>query len=374
MQKYLELCERWWQTWLEGKPMVSPAIASRFDLNAAPEPYLQFGSGDRPLIVLTTNPGGTMPHQLRDEVLGGQGVINKSMTYAKASVALAAFYSTHLTGPARQRIGAFQSVAGASDHTHVLQLECIPWHSSKLPDKSDLPDLFQADIALAEYSAALAEVLQAAAVLVISAVSSRADLSSPKLPLSPWLAWQRDLVGLNPDRAEMIPLIRKGEKVTSAALVDRSGASPKALVLMQGGNHLPGEIGREPLARALRPTDGGSSASLYDYNDFLSAKLHLPVLNEEQFWSQFPRDPAAFREQVRGLEVRLEGICDHATIQQVHAQRGGGDDDTKSWDALLPSPPPGYFWMDWRGGVIMPNYRHWVLWNNEFLYPPPRPE
>lgn len=63
------------------------------------------------------------------------------------------------------------------------------------------------------------------------------------------------VVGLtrgNPARAEVVPLVEKQEKVTCAALVTAN--PPKAVVLMMGGNHLPGESGLRLLSAALRST------------------------------------------------------------------------------------------------------------------------
>jgi hypothetical protein len=253
MQSYLNLCERWWQDWLSGTPIASAAVRSRFDLDAAPEPYLPFEPGHNPLVVLTTNPGATMPHQRREQIIGGQSVVSPSMRYAEAAEALSRFYVEHLSGPAARRISAQRTLATASGYTGVLQVECCPWHSPELPGKNAFVDLLNADVALTEYTQILHAFLASHPVLAISAVSSRDSLASSSLPLSPWLAWQRDLIGLRQSHAELVPLVRKGERVTSAALVDRSGPAVKALVLMQGSNQLPGAEGRAILAPALAP-------------------------------------------------------------------------------------------------------------------------
>jgi hypothetical protein len=136
-------------------------------------------------------------------------------------------------------------------YSGVFQVECCPWHSARTPGKAEIVKLLAADASLSQYVQALSAFMAPRPVLVISAVSSRADLSTPDLPLSPWLQWQRDLIGLRQADAEMVPLVWKGERVTSAALVDRTGAAVKVLLLMQGGNHLPGPHGRAILAAAL---------------------------------------------------------------------------------------------------------------------------
>jgi hypothetical protein len=251
MIPYLELCERWWQSWLAGEARASAQIRARYDLDAAPEPYIPFKPGENPLVVLTTNPGATMPHQLRDRILAGQSVLTPTMRYAEAADALSRFYVANLTGAAALRIAAQRALASKVGYTGVFQVECCPWHSAQTPGKAEIVKLLTADAVLSEYIQALSGFMAPRSVLVISAVSSRADLSTPDLPLSPWLQWQRDLIGMRQSDAEMVPLVWKGERVTSAALVDRTGAAVKVLLLMQGGNHLPGPHGRAILAAAL---------------------------------------------------------------------------------------------------------------------------
>jgi hypothetical protein len=173
------------------------------------------------------------------------------MRYAEAAEALSRFYVAKLTGAAAHRIAAQRALALKAGYTGVFQVECCPWHSAQTPGKAEIVKLLAADAALSEYIQALSGFMAPRSVLVISAVSSRADLSTPDLPLSPWLQWQRDLVGLRQSDAEMVPLVWKGERVTSAALIDRTGAAVKVLLLMQGGNHLPGPDGRAILVDAL---------------------------------------------------------------------------------------------------------------------------
>jgi hypothetical protein len=248
---FFSLCERWWQSWLAEMPGASEGVRSRFDLNAAPEPYLPFEPGAGPLVVLTTNPGATMPHQHREQIMRGQSVVTPSMSYAEAADALSRFYVEHLSGAAAQRIAGQRAVATEAGYTGVLQVESCPWHSPKLPDKTTFIKLLAADTELAEYTQELHAFLEPRPVIAISAVSSRASLASSDIPLSPWLAWQRDLIGLRQPYAEMVPLVWKGPRITAAALVERRGGGVKALVLMQGGNHLPGANGRATLASAL---------------------------------------------------------------------------------------------------------------------------
>src|SRR5690349_3636766 len=82
---YLSFCESLWRDWLKGTPEVSPFVRSRFDLDAAPEPYLQFQSQESPLVALTTNPGATMPHQMRKNIQKARGVIRCTMSYKQVA-------------------------------------------------------------------------------------------------------------------------------------------------------------------------------------------------------------------------------------------------------------------------------------------------
>jgi hypothetical protein len=88
-------------------------------------------------------------------------------------------------------------------------------------------------------------------------VSSRASLKHDSIRLTPWLQRKAELAGLAPDEAGFVPLVAKRATTTSAALISRNNGVPKALVLMMGGNHLPGDEGLRALARALgRRRDG----------------------------------------------------------------------------------------------------------------------
>src|SRR5437588_3696431 len=66
-------CENLWRDWLTGNLEATPSVGSIFDLSAAPEPYLIFGQALNPFVVLTTNPGRVMDHQLLATVLRGNG-------------------------------------------------------------------------------------------------------------------------------------------------------------------------------------------------------------------------------------------------------------------------------------------------------------
>ena len=84
-EDFIQLCETLWRDWRAESLDVSLFIDATFDMNAAPEPYVSFDAGRRPLIALTTNPGMTMPHQLRSHVQQENGPLNRGMDYATAA-------------------------------------------------------------------------------------------------------------------------------------------------------------------------------------------------------------------------------------------------------------------------------------------------
>lgn len=253
---FLQFCETLWQSWLEDRLSASPFAGHPFDLDAAPEPYLLFGSSKNALVALTTNPGKSMSHQRRDTVLAGEGPVNARMSYAMAAAAFGAFYEKNLKGPARRRIADLRLLAGSAGFDGIVQVEACPFHSRSFPTKGAFLRSLPGDAMLSGYVAHLREFLRDRPVLVISAISSATSLSA-EVHLSPWLSWQVDLVGLDRPRSEFLPLIERGGKVTSAALISGSGAETKTLALMMGGNHLPGETSLRILADALRAHAAG---------------------------------------------------------------------------------------------------------------------
>lgn len=247
---FVTLCESLWRDWLDDRLPATVEIARRFDLAALPEPYLRFG-GDNPLYVLTTNPGGTLPQQRRAAVLAGQSPAQRTMSYAEVARAFAAHYEQTLKGPARTRIRAFRRLAEGLNLDGVFQVEACPFHSSSLPGKDFVVDLIAADPQLARYAEAVRTFLRTRPTVILSAISTREALG-PGLRLSRWLEWQVGLVGLDMRSTRFVPLIEKGGRPTCGAFVSGHGSDAKALVLMMGGNHLPGEQGLARLAAGMR--------------------------------------------------------------------------------------------------------------------------
>jgi len=241
--------EQLWRSWLDGKLSLSDALAERFDLDAAPEPYLCFEAGERPLVALTTNPGGTLPFQRREAVLSNTDVLRQTMTYQEVSRVLGQHYRQLLQRkPAGRRIESLLHLASLRSATGVVQVEVCPFHSSSLPKKDTLVSELINDELTKQYLAHVRENLRDRPVVIVSAISSRKTLSAD-LTLSPWLAWKADVAGLPVDKAvRFVSLVTKQDKVTCAALLSPRGAVPKALVLMMGSNQLPGAEGLKRLS------------------------------------------------------------------------------------------------------------------------------
>jgi hypothetical protein len=249
---FFALAEQLWSTWLAEELRVSPFVGSQFDLDASPEPYLIFSADANPLVVLTTNPGATMPHQLRGRIVSGQGVARASEPYSAAARRLAEWYRCELSGAARTRLDAMLNLAEAAGYSGAIQVELCPLHSASFPRKSQYVAAIAADPLLGWYVEALRAFLRDRPVLAVSAVSSRRPPDQESVAGSTWLGWKADVMGLDYHRTDLVPLVENAGGVTCAALVDRGGQAPKAMVLMMGGNHLPGPHGASRLAKNLR--------------------------------------------------------------------------------------------------------------------------
>ena len=250
-EDFIGFCESVWRDWLADALDYSSFVRARFDINAAPEPYISFGAGRRPLLALTTNPGATMWHQRRAAVQLGTGPLSASADYATAARALGTFYEHRLTGPAGRRIAALRMLSDILGTDGVLQVEACPFHSPALPGKVALLGAIGEGGLLGQYVEHVRAFVRRRPVVVVSAAASRVSLQQD-MHLSPWLRWQAETAGLNLDDAAFVPLIQKGAKTTCGAFVSRADGVEKALVLMMGGNNLPGRIGLETLVAAVQ--------------------------------------------------------------------------------------------------------------------------
>jgi hypothetical protein len=249
---YRDFCETLWSDWLADR-LKWTDVPRPFLLDHAPEPYLRFGNGTKPMCVLFTNPGKGMEHQRREVVVAGKSCITPEMSYWDASLALATYYLRCLPkGAAKTRNEALDHLKILLGADCIVQFESLPFHSHSLPGKARFPELVKASDLLGKYADSLAEALKNVSVVVLSAVGSSASISVASVAASPWLQWQaRSLLGIDPRELEMTALVMKGGKVTSGFLYQKVGLFVRGFVLTMGGNTFPSKERREELCRRI---------------------------------------------------------------------------------------------------------------------------
>ena len=192
-----------------------------------------------------------MDHQKAESIELGNDVLTPVMNYEQVAKALGRYYTNNLSGAALQRVLAQQDLAEKSGYGGVMQVECCPWHSAKLPEKQRFIKTAQENDHLRTYVNTVQEFLADRPAIALSAVSSRAKLHTDTIQYSQWLRWQAKLLGIDLENAEVLPLVEKGAKVTSAVVRDLRSPQAGLLVLMMGGNHFPKEVNRGLLVEML---------------------------------------------------------------------------------------------------------------------------
>lgn len=242
---YYAYVEQLWCEWLDGRLADCDELRDRFQLDYAPEPYINFDTGNEPLNVLLTNPGKGLAIQHRNRIRAGRSPIPADGSYASIAGELGNVYRRLLKRKAAgRRISAMLNVARRAGKDGVKQFESIPFHSAKLPGKRKLPELIRGTCALNEYVQHLKVLLENCSVIALSAVSSKV-LLTPNVVLShPWLRWQAGNMGLDGARLELEPLVKKGRKVTCGFVYSHLSRGISGFVLMMGGNHFPGPAGQ----------------------------------------------------------------------------------------------------------------------------------
>jgi hypothetical protein len=227
---YFKKCEELFQNWSQSKLEMNERI---FEALVVPEPYLLFGSGEKPLYLLLTNPGSGMPEIQSHSAVKKIGV----ETYKELADRLAEYYLSDKfksAGLAYRRNYRALEVAEANGFTGVMNVETIPYHSDRL-NKNKALKAIEEDPLLNDYVRQLKAELADKAVLVVSACSSKKSIDASMVRDNAWLSFQADLIGLRLSKAKLIPLVTKGGKITSAQLQD----GQKNMVLMMGSNALP---------------------------------------------------------------------------------------------------------------------------------------
>lgn len=262
--EYGSFCDQMWGDWLAGRIPASVFSEGRFNLESAPEPWLEFKSGKEPLVAVTTNPGCSMEFQSRNAITSGLSPIRPIPLYRDATEGLGKYYEAIISRghAAHRRIKSLLKLAENADYDGLLQVEAFPFHSPSLPDKNKLLHALESrsNDYLFNYTEHLRAFLKTQHVVGISAVASAVSLTAigaqGAINRSIWLQWFSGLLGINPGNASHVELIRKNSKnksvVTAAALLEEVDGKIKVIVLMMGGNHLPSKGGLDLLADAIR--------------------------------------------------------------------------------------------------------------------------
>ena len=99
--------------------------------------------------------------------------------------------------------------------------------------------------------------------------------------------------------------------------------------------------------------------------------MRFPLADEEAFWSDYPQYPDIFRNFVAEpgifVSVAPESATKTTLSERPEASVGVGEEDLVG---KLPTPPTGYFWAADNGGLQLPGWRSFRLWNRELGYMP----
>lgn len=223
-------------------------------MDHCPEPYLFFSRhAPEPFHFLTTNPGAGMLHQHFEQINQGKSVVVKNDSYYENAKRLADFYSTQLRGNARARIEAMKKLATLYGTQGFTQVECIPYHSKNLPQKSAVIQLCKEETDLYDYTTLLKRYLSDKIVLAVSAVGSTKEITCTEDYFSEWLRWQSEIMGFSFDEACKYDIVhhKTTGRVTGALLLSQRKNASKGFFLMMGTNSLPGPEGVEKIVKIL---------------------------------------------------------------------------------------------------------------------------
>lgn len=254
-RSFIIFCEKLWASWLAGELQLPKSVTARFQLTHAPEPYIRFGEGTKPVFFLLTNPGdGRFPEQERASILAGNYCVSRQLSYYEAALKYGTFYQEKLKNAAGTRIKAMARLSKLLGGDCFIQFESIPFHSSKLPGKRRLPDLVSKTPILAEYCQCLTAALSpfdVPAVVVLSGVGSSQSISSSSLDSSLWLKWQSNLLEVRSKDLKVKHLLRKGDKTTVAFLYKQVRNHIRGFVLSMGHNGFPSKQGLDEISSTL---------------------------------------------------------------------------------------------------------------------------
>lgn len=232
--EFEEVCETIFRDWLNHE-LWTAGLQRVFELDACPEPYLDFGCTDPdPPLFVTHNPGKALCFQMRDAVKEGTKTIHPDISYKENARNLAKYYETTLSEKslARQRIKGMHAVATKLGASGFRQVELFPLHSAKSPPDKYLDGGAPLEGALADYSPACHRLIEAAPKII--AVSG----SKPSLESKSVQNWSRR-IGLDIDRCRFHETSSKNGSPTGGAFISESQDRLRILFCRQGANGLP---------------------------------------------------------------------------------------------------------------------------------------
>ena len=216
-----------------------------FTLQHAPEPYLKFHSGNRPLYFLTTNPGCGHGYQTLEAASQPGSPFNAS-EYAQVACSVAELYRERLQGEAAGgRIKKVISLAKELNMDGVFQAESFPFHSSSLPNKKR----FTNSVVFREYHEALASFLSGKTCLFLTAV--RTDRPVALDPSHPWIAFALRMLKCEESEFEEHAVHSPGGESVAKLLVARRADDRTIILLVQGSNNFPSPQGMAEIAQIL---------------------------------------------------------------------------------------------------------------------------
>jgi hypothetical protein len=248
--EYEDLCEGMWRDWADGKREALSdwnhlCKSLRLSLDHCPEPYLTLTPGKKPLVFVTTNPGGEMDFQLRRNIpsrlLGGDyNVMAEILPRLYGQDGLSRFSESdgwiggsRIGASASTRLCKMRDLAAKFGSEGAIQVELIPFHSGSLRNKAKAASLAE-DSAWAAYRTSLKSFLADKDVLAFGATGVLEG--NPKD--SPWLRLVLDTIGLDAPPNWERPAADKSNWLSTS----RREGRLKAVHLMNSGNNLPSDI------------------------------------------------------------------------------------------------------------------------------------
>jgi hypothetical protein len=215
------------------------------------------------LHVLLANPGPGQEEQTKESIrLGKLRGVSEKQSYSQFAHMLFRNYKVLYRDRkgARNGLRHFEGAQTLADlcggcYAGAVQIDSIPWHSQSL-SKDELPLLILGDERTNQYTDLLRTYLEKRSVISVDGAggSGHTSISDDNFFDRPWIKYKAKLIGMDIEkvRPQFSPIIVKPDgKITAAAMSVNVGGIPKVMYCVRGDNHLPGEDGRQKLAKLL---------------------------------------------------------------------------------------------------------------------------